>query len=104
MLTEERPHFLFHQGRKSIFTFPACTTIVRWMASYHADMVLKGFHSTVLEGATQVHARAVPWQLAKGRIYAIQSRYMIELTPSHMSQTHCRCPRLSGKTVRAIVI
>jgi hypothetical protein len=80
MLTGERQHSLFRQGRKSIFTFPACTTIVRWMASYHADMVLMEIHSAVLEGATQVHARAVPWQLAEGRIYSIQSRYALLIT------------------------
>jgi hypothetical protein len=69
--------------------------------------VLMKFHSAVLEGATQVHAGAVPWQLAEGRIYSIQSRYCI-CCPSHdcthKSRTLCRCPRLSGKTVRAIVI
>ena len=37
------------------------------------------FYSVVLEGATQVHARAVPWRLAEGRIYSIQPRYMMPI-------------------------
>jgi hypothetical protein len=33
--------------------------------------------SAILEGASQVHARAVPWGLAQGRLYSIQSRYVL---------------------------
>ncbi len=58
------------------------------MASYHADTVLKEFHSAVLEGASQVHARAVPWQLAEGRIYAIQSRYTFPITRLNLLISH----------------
>ncbi len=36
--------------------------------------------STVLEGATQVHARTISWGLAEGRIYTIQSRYILPIT------------------------
>ena len=35
--------------------------------------------STLLEGATQVHARAVPWGLAEGRVYSIRSRYKLPI-------------------------
>ena len=33
------------------------------------------YRSAVLEGALQVYARAVPWRLAEGRVYSVQSRY-----------------------------
>jgi hypothetical protein len=36
--------------------------------------------STVLEGTTQVHARAISWGLAEGCVYAIQSRYILPIT------------------------
>ena len=32
--------------------------------------------SAILEGASQVHARTVPWRLAEGCLYSIQSRYV----------------------------
>ena len=32
--------------------------------------------SAILEGALQVYARAVPWRLAEGRLYPLQSRYV----------------------------
>jgi hypothetical protein len=35
--------------------------------------------SSLLEGATQVHPRAVPWGLAEGRVYSIQSRYTLPI-------------------------
>jgi hypothetical protein len=35
--------------------------------------------STVLEGASQVHARAVPWRLAEGCVSSIQSRYVVTI-------------------------
>ena len=37
--------------------------------------VLTRRRSTVLGGASQVHARAIPWRLAEGRVSPIQSRY-----------------------------
>jgi hypothetical protein len=49
------------------------------VALCHGEQVVIQFHSTILERATQVHARAVPWQLAEGRIYSIQSRYMLPI-------------------------
>ena len=35
--------------------------------------------SSLLEGAAQVYARAVPWGLAEGRVYSIQSRYRLPI-------------------------
>jgi hypothetical protein len=57
------------------------------VALCHGGQALMKFHSTILERATQVHARAVPWRLAEGRIHSIQSRYIlhIEQLPSYSS-------------------
>ena len=35
--------------------------------------------SAVLEGASQVYARAVPWRLAEGRLSSVQSRYVFPI-------------------------
>jgi hypothetical protein len=40
---------------------------------------LMKFDSTILEGATQVHARTLPWRLAEGCIHSIQSRYILSI-------------------------
>jgi hypothetical protein len=47
------------------------------VALCHGGQILMRFDSSILEGATQVHARAVPWQLAEGCIYPIQPRYIL---------------------------
>jgi hypothetical protein len=54
------------------------------VALCHGGQVLMKFDSTILEGATQVHARTLPWRLAERCIYSIQSRYIlpIEKLPS----------------------
>ncbi|SRR6266436_848254 len=49
------------------------------VALYHGGQVLMKSHSAILEGPTQVHARAVPWGLAERRIYSIQSRYALSI-------------------------
>ncbi len=38
--------------------------------------VLMNFRSAVLGTTSQIHARAIPWGLAKGRVSTIQSRYV----------------------------
>ena len=43
---------------------------------YHGDKFSWSLVSAVLEGPSPVHARAVPWRLAKGRVSSIQSRYV----------------------------
>jgi hypothetical protein len=104
-------------GGMTTFPVPSGTEIDLHVPGLHHNRTLDGFascghvlmefHSAVLEGTTPVHARAVPWQLAEGRIYSFQSRYCICCSLydcTHKSRTLCRCPRLSGKTVRAIVI
>jgi hypothetical protein len=49
------------------------------VAFCHGGQVLMRFYSTILERATQVHARAVPWRLAEGRIHSIQPRYILPI-------------------------
>jgi hypothetical protein len=44
------------------------------VALCRGEQVLIQLHSTILERATQVHARTLPWGLAEGCIHAIQSR------------------------------
>src|SRR6266566_5653294 len=73
-------------GGKTTFPVPSGTQVELHVAGLHYNRTLVGlchggqvlmkFHSTILERATQVHARAVPWGLAEGRIYSIQSRYI----------------------------
>src|SRR5882757_6792617 len=94
------------RGLKSIFTFPACTTIVRSEGFVSWGRVLmKSLTSTVLEGASQVYARAVPWGLAEGRVCSIQPRYAFPIaTLYNDSCTLCRCPRLPGETVGAVAM
>ena len=74
-------------GGTTTFPIPSGTFIDLHVPALHYNRTLDGFvsyghalmefHSAVLEGATQVHARAVPCRLAEGRIYSIRSRYMI---------------------------
>ena len=76
-------------GGMTTFPVPSGTEIDLHVPGLHHNRTLDGFvscghvliefHSTVLERATQIHARAVPWQLAEGRIYSIQSRYMLPI-------------------------
>jgi hypothetical protein len=49
------------------------------VALCHGGHVLMKFDSTILEGATQVHARTLPWRLAEGCIHSIQSRYILSI-------------------------
>jgi len=44
--------------------------------------------STILGGATQVHARAVPWGLAERRVSAIQSRYILSTKTVVVAHEH----------------
>ncbi len=39
--------------------------------------VLMSSHSALLGATSQIHARAIPWRLAKGRVSSIQSRYIL---------------------------
>jgi hypothetical protein len=72
-------------GGKTTFSVPSGMGIDLHVPGLHHNRTLSGFvswrqvlmksRSTVLEGASQVHARTVPWGLAEGRVYSIQSRY-----------------------------
>jgi hypothetical protein len=76
-------------GGKTTFPVPAGTQVElhavglhynhMLLALCHGGQVLMRFRSTILERATQVHARAVPWGLAKGCIHSIQSRYILPI-------------------------
>jgi hypothetical protein len=44
--------------------------------------------STVLEGASQVHAGAVPWRLAEGCVSSIQSRYVVTIEIVTVTHEH----------------
>jgi hypothetical protein len=71
-------------GGKTTFPIPSGTEIDLHVAGLHYNRTLSGIVSwgqvlmvscsAVLEGASQVHARTVPWKLAEGRLYSIQSR------------------------------
>ena len=68
-------------GEKTTFPVPSGTHVElhapglhynRTLAALcHGGQVLMKFHSTILERATQVYARAVRWRLAEGCIYSI---------------------------------
>ena len=68
-------------GGTTTFPVPSGTNIDLHVPGLHYNRTLDGFvsyghsliefQSTILEGATQVYARAVPWRLAEGRIYSI---------------------------------
>jgi hypothetical protein len=55
---------------------------VRW------GLVLTKFRSAVLERATQVHARTVPWGLAERRVSTIQSRYILSTISVVIAHEH----------------
>ena len=69
-------------GGMTTFPVPSGTEIELHVPGLHYNRTLGGFvscghvlmkfHSAVLERATPVHARAVPWQLAEGRVYSLQ--------------------------------
>ena len=73
-------------GGKTTFPVPSGTEIYLQVPGLHFNRRLSGlvprgqvfmkFRSAVLEGASQVHARTVPWGLAEGCLYSIQSRYI----------------------------
>ena len=68
-------------GGKTTFPVPSGTAIDLHVAGLHYNrtlsciapwgQVLMMSCSAVLEGATHVHARTVPWRLAKGRLYSV---------------------------------
>src|SRR6266566_271457 len=72
-------------GEKTTFPVPSGTQVDlhapglhynrTLVALCHEGQVLMMFDSTILERATQVHARALPWGLAQGCVHSIQSRY-----------------------------
>ena len=72
-------------GGKTTFPVPSGTEIYLQVPAVHYNRMLSGFElwghvpmvscSAVLEGASQVHAREVPWRLAEGCLSSIQSRY-----------------------------
>ena len=75
-------------GEKTKFPVPSGTGIDIHVAGLHYnrinDLMLSGHvlmksRSSLLEGATQVHAGAVPWGLVEGRVYPIQSRYTLPI-------------------------
>jgi hypothetical protein len=76
-------------GGKTTFPVPSGTEIYLQVPGVHYNRTLSNFvlrgHvlmvvcSAVLEGASQVHARAVPWRLAEGCLYSIQSRYIFPI-------------------------
>ena len=75
-------------GGKTTFPVPSGMGVDIHVAAVHYTRTLSGFMigtgshgfiSAVLEGASQVHARAVPWGLAEGRVSSIQSRYVVSI-------------------------
>ena len=68
-------------GGKTTFPVPSGTQVELHVAGLHYNrtpvalchmgQVLMNVDSTILERAAQVHARAVPWGLAKGCIHSI---------------------------------
>jgi hypothetical protein len=81
-------------GGKTTFPVPSGTQVELHVAGLHYNRTLVAlchggeismmFHSTILERATQVHARAVPWRLAEGRIHSFQSRYIFPIEDSEL--------------------
>jgi len=76
-------------GEKTTFPVPSRTQVDLHAPGLHYNrtpvvlcqggQVLIQFHSTILERATQVHARTLPWRLAEGCIHPIQSRYTLPI-------------------------
>ena len=76
-------------GGKTTFPVPSGTEIYLQVPAVHYNRMLSSFvlwgHvlmvccSAVLEGASQVHAREIPWRLAEGCLYSIQSRYILPI-------------------------
>ena len=75
-------------GGKTTFPVPSGTAVDIHVAGLHYnrinDLILWGqvlmkSRSSLLEGATQIHAGAVPWGLAQRRVYPIQSRYTLPI-------------------------
>ena len=83
-------------GGKMTFPVPSGTQVDLHAPGLHCNRTLVAlcyggqalmkFDSTILERATQVHARTVPWGLAEGCIHSIQSRYIfpVEELPSQL--------------------
>ena len=44
--------------------------------------------SAILEGASQVYAREIPWRLAEGCLYPIQSRYILPIVSCSQGLTN----------------
>ena len=74
-------------GGKTTFPVQSGMEIDIHVPGLHYNRTLSGFLylgdkfswrlvSAVLEGSSPVHARAVYWRLAKGRLSSIQSRYV----------------------------
>jgi hypothetical protein len=89
-------------GEKTTFPVPSGTQVELHVPGLHHNRTLVAlcrggqylmkFDSTILEGAAQVHARAVPRRLAEGCIPSIQSRYILpieELASWLMNTPHC---------------
>ena len=76
-------------GGKTTFPVPSGTQVELHVPGLHYNRMLvvlcrggRGLiqlHSTILERATQVHARTLPWGLAKGCIHSVQSRYVLPI-------------------------
>jgi hypothetical protein len=74
-------------GGKTTFPVPSGTEINLHVPGLHYNRTLSDFvswgqvlmrsRSTVLEGASQVHARTFPWRLAEECLYSIQSGYVL---------------------------
>ena len=73
-------------GGLTTFPVPSGTPIDIHIAGLHNNRTLSGSASrvqvlrnpcsTVLGATSQIHARAIPWRLAEGRVSSIQSRYI----------------------------
>jgi hypothetical protein len=76
-------------GEKTTFPVPSGTQVDLHVPGLHYNRTpvalcrggqdLMKFDSTILEGTTQVHARAVPRRLAEGCIPSVQSRYILRI-------------------------
>ena len=76
MQTVEKQRSLSLLERQSNFMFPPCIITV-CQASFHLkDCASPNSHSEVLEGPLHISAGEVPWRVAKGRVHAVQLRYV----------------------------
>ena len=104
MLTVERQHSLFHQGRKLKFTLPACTTIVLLAVLYHGDR----FSRSIIARYWKEPHRFMPERFLgdwpKDAFIPFSQGLSCLSQHSNRDSRHCRRPCLSRETVRAVAV